>query len=162
MDPTIFERIRLQQLATELNAIHAEWIDDDRLEEWPELFADDCIYKVIARENHERNLSLSAIFCDSKGMLVDRIISLRKANIFPVHSYRHILGPTRIVSEHELKVTAQTNYAVFMTRADGHTEIYNAGKYIYEIDCSGGHPLFISKVAVFDTNVIDTMMVRPI
>ena len=162
MDPTIFERIRLQQLATELNAIHTEWIDDDRLEEWPELFADDCIYKVIARENHERNLSLSAIFCDSKGMLVDRIISLRKANIFPVHSYRHILGPTRIVSEHELKVTAQTNYAVFMTRADGHTEIYNAGKYIDEIDCSGGHPLFISKVAVFDTNVIDTMMVRPI
>ena len=162
MDPTIFERIRLQQLATELNAIHAEWIDDDRLEECPELFADDCIYKVIARENHERNLSLSAIFCDSKGMLVDRIISLRKANIFPVHSYRHILGPTRIVSEHELKVTAQTNYAVFMTRADGHTEIYNAGKYIDEIDCSGGHPLFISKVAVFDTNVIDTMMVRPI
>ena len=162
MDPTIFERIRLQQLATELNAIHAEWIDDDRLEEWPELFADDCIYKVIARENHERNLSLSAIFCDSKGMLVDRIISLRKANIFPVHSYRHILGPTRIVSEHELKVTAQTNYAVFMTRADGHTEIYNSGKYIDEIDCNGKKPYFTSKIAVFDTNVIDTMMVRPI
>jgi anthranilate 1,2-dioxygenase small subunit len=162
MDPAIFERLRLQHLATELNAIHAELIDDDRLEEWPELFTDDCIYKVIARENHERNLSLSAIFCDSKGMLVDRIISLRKANIFPVHSYRHILGPTRIVSEHELKITAQTNYTVFMTRADGRTEIYNSGKYIDEIDCSGEKPLFTSKVAVFDTNVIDTMMVRPI
>ena len=130
MDPAIFERLRLQHLATELNAIHAEWIDDDR--------------------------------CDSKGMLVDRIISLRKANIFPVHSYRHILGPTRIVSEHELKITAQTNYTVFMTRADGRTEIYNSGKYIDEIDCSGEKPLFTSKVAVFDTNVIDTMMVRPI
>jgi anthranilate 1,2-dioxygenase small subunit len=44
MDPTIFERLRLQHLATELNALHAEWIDDDRLEEWPKLFADDCIY----------------------------------------------------------------------------------------------------------------------
>ena len=162
MHPNISERLRLQYLATEINANHAEWIDDDRLEEWPELFADDCIYKVIARENHDRNLTVSAIFCDSKGMLVDRIVSLRKANIFPVHSYRHILGPTRIVSEHELKITAQTNYTVFMTRADGRTEIYNSGKYIDEIDCSGEKPLFTSKVAVFDTNVIDTMMVRPI
>jgi anthranilate 1,2-dioxygenase small subunit len=162
MDLSTSERLRLQQLATELNATHAELIDDDRLEKWPDLFVSDCTYRVIARENHDRNLTLSAIFCDSKGMLVDRIISLRKANIFPVHSYRHILGPTRIVSEHEFKITTQTNYAVLMTRADGHTGIYNAGKYIDEIDCGGDHPLFISKVAVFDTNVIDTMMVRPI
>jgi len=162
MDMPTSERLHLQQLATELNALYVECIDDDRLEEWPDLFVANCTYSVVARENHERNLMLSAIYCDSKGMLADRIVSLRKANIFPVHSYRHILGPTRIVSGDNVKVTAQTNYVVFMTRADGRTEIYNSGKYIDEIDCSGERALFISKVAVFDTNVIDTMMVRPI
>ena len=156
------ERLQLQHLATEINALHAELIDDDRLEEWLDLFVNDCVYKVIARENFERDLSLAAIFCDSKAMLTDRVVSLRKANIFPVHSYRHILGPTRIASAHGSKVTAQTSYAVLITRADGQTKIYNSGKYIDEIECSEDRLLFLSKIAVFDTNLIDTMMVRPI
>lgn len=156
------ERRQLQQLATELNALHAELIDDDRLEEWPGLFATDCNYTVIARENFDRNLSLAAIFCDSRGMLVDRIVSLRKANIYPVHSYRHILGPSRLISTSGLQVKIQTNYTVLMTRTDGYTTIYNCGKYIDEIDCTGDRPVFISKLVVFDTNLIDTMMVRPI
>jgi len=156
------DRLQFQHLATEINALHAELIDDDRLEEWLDLFKSDCLYKVISRENFERNLSLAAIFCNSKGMLADRIVSLRRANIFPVHSYRHILGPTRIILEQKSKVTAQTNFAVLMTRADGHTNIYSSGKYLDEIDCNGSQPIFISKVAIFDTNVIDTMMVRPI
>jgi anthranilate 1,2-dioxygenase small subunit len=42
-------------------------------------------------------------------MLVDRIVSLRRANIFPAHAYRHILGPTRVVSSNEQIVSAQTN-----------------------------------------------------
>ncbi|QGN54020.1 aromatic-ring-hydroxylating dioxygenase subunit beta [Novosphingobium sp. Gsoil 351] len=155
-------RLQLQQLATELNSLHAELIDDDRLEEWPELFATDCNYTVIARENFERNLSIAAVFCDSRGMLVDRIVSLRKANIYPVHSYRHILGPSRLISTIGLQVKVQTNYAVLMTRTDGRTIIYNCGKYIDEVDCSGDRPFFRSKLAVFDTNLIDTMMVRPI
>ncbi|PRF65888.1 anthranilate 1,2-dioxygenase [Burkholderia multivorans] len=162
METSLSERLKLQQAVTELNALYAELIDDDRLEEWPDLFVSDCTYTVIARENHERNLSLAAVFCDSRGMLVDRIVSLRKANIYPVHSYRHILGPTRIVSSNGSLVSAQTSYAVLMTRTDGHTTIYNSGKYIDEIVFGDERPFFKSKLAVFDTNLIDTMMVRPI
>jgi len=162
METAASARLQLQQLATELNALHAELIDDDRLEQWADLFAADCTYTVIARENHERNMSLAAIFCDSQRMLVDRIVSLRKANIFPVHNYRHILGPCRVVSTNEMLAKVQTNYTVLMTRTDGHTTIYNSGKYIDEIDCSGDQPHFRSKLAIFDTNLIDTMMVRPI
>ena len=155
-------RLEIQQLATELNALYAELIDDDRLEEWPDHFVSDCIYTVISRENFERNMDSAAIYCDSRGMLVDRIVSLRKANIFPVHAYRHILGPTRIVSVTGALAKAQTSYAVLMTRTDGRTTIYNSGKYIDEIDLSGERPMFRSKIAVVDTNLIDTMMVRPI
>ncbi|AIT82631.1 MULTISPECIES: aromatic-ring-hydroxylating dioxygenase subunit beta [Sphingomonadales] len=155
-------RYELQQLVTELNALYAELIDDDRLEEWPDLFVSDCVYTVIARENFDRQMDTSAIYCDSRGMLADRIVSLRKANIFPVHAYRHILGPTRIVSATGTLAKSHTSYAVLMTRTDGRTTIYNSGKYIDEIDLSGERPLFRSKIAVFDTNLIDTMMVRPI
>jgi anthranilate 1,2-dioxygenase small subunit len=152
----------MRERAAELNALYAELIDDDRLEEWPHLFVSNCNYTVIARENFERNLDLAAIFCDSRGMLVDRIVSLRRANIFPVHHYRHILGPCRVVSATEALAKVQTNYAVLMTRTDGRTTVYSSGKYIDEIDFAGERPLFRSKIAVFDTNLIDTMMVRPI
>ena len=95
-------------------------------------------------------------------MLVDRIVSLRKANIFPAHSYRHILGPTRVVAERDGVVSARTNYVVLMTRNDGQTVIYNAGKYLDDISLTGDGPRFRSKTAVFDTHLIETMMVRPI
>lgn len=156
------EREQLQHLVTDLNASHVELIDDDRLEEWPNLFEEDCVYTVISAENRNRGMNLAAIFCDSRRMLVDRIISLRRANIYPAHSYRHILSPSRIVASTPEFVTAQTNYAVLMTRNDGRTSIYNSGKYIDEVSLTGGEPRFRSKTAIFDTHLIDTMMVRPI
>lgn len=162
MDQMSGERVHLHYLVTELNACHAELIDDDRLEEWPDLFADNCVYRVISAENHNRGLNLAAVFCDTRRMLADRIVSLRRANIYPAHSYRHLLGPTRIVSSTPELVTSQTNYAVLMTRNDGRTSIYNSGKYVDEVDLTEGEPRFRSKTAIFDTHLIDTMMVRPI
>ena len=159
--PTI-EQLQQQHSAAQLNALHAELIDDDRLEEWPDLFEEKCHYSVISAENHNRLLSLAAVFCDSRGMLVDRVVSLRRANIFPAHAYRHILGPTRVVSSQDHIVVAQTNYLVLTTRNDGQTSIYNSGKYLDEIALSGDTARFLSKKAVFDTHLIDTMMVRPI
>ncbi|AYO76012.1 aromatic-ring-hydroxylating dioxygenase subunit beta [Sphingobium yanoikuyae] len=159
--PTL-EQMQFQHAATQLNALHAELIDDDRLEEWPDLFEENCRYSVISAENHNRSLNLAAVFCDSRGMLVDRIVSLRRANIFPAHSYRHILGPTRVKSTSGQIVTTQTNYVVLMTRNDGQTSIYNSGKYVDQIDVSGAASRFLSKTAIFDTHLIDTMMVRPI
>jgi len=60
---------------------YVECIDDDRLEDWPDLFVEDCLYQVIARENADRGLPTSAMYCDSRGMLRDRVVALRHANI---------------------------------------------------------------------------------
>lgn len=60
----------LRREVEDLVARHAELIDEDRLEEWPELFTQECVYKIIARENVDRGLPIAAIFCDSRKMLV--------------------------------------------------------------------------------------------
>jgi anthranilate 1,2-dioxygenase small subunit len=162
VDLTTLPRAELMREVADLVALHAELIDDDRLEEWPELFTEDCLYSVIPRENADRGLPVATIFCDSRGMLVDRVVSLRRANIFPVHNYRHIISTSRI---HELTpdvVTAQTNYVVLQTRNIGQSFVYNTGKYIDQIVYDGGRFLFRSKKAVFDTDLVDTLMVRPI
>ena len=82
----------------ELIAEYAECIDEDRLEEWPDLFVDPCRYLVISRANHEAGLRQGVMYAASRGMLLDRVFSLRRANIFEPHRYRHVVGPIRLKS----------------------------------------------------------------
>ncbi len=162
VDLTTLPRAELMREVTDLVALHAELIDDDRLEEWPDLFTEECLYSVIPRENADRGLPVATIFCDSRGMLVDRVVSLRRANIFPVHNYRHIISTSRIHGVTPEAVTAHTNYVVLQTRNIGQSFVYNTGKYVDEIVYSSGRFLFRSKKAIFDTDLVDTLMVRPI
>lgn len=145
-----------------LLASYVECIDDDRLEEWPEHFTPECVYKIMPRENADRGLPLATIFCDSKGMLVDRIVSLRHANIYAVHYYRHILSNVRIKAIEHNAITVQSNFVVLQTKQDGATSIFIAGKYLDKIVGDAGVLKFREKIAVIDTYRIDTLIVRPI
>jgi len=152
----------MQYLVEALQASYVECIDDDRLEEWPEHFIDACVYKILPRENADRGLPLATIFCDSKGMLADRIVSLRNANIYAVHYYRHMLSNVRIKSIINGVITVQSNYLVLQTKQDGSTAIFSAGKYLDKIVDVGGALKFMEKIVVADTYRVDTLIVRPV
>ena len=57
----------------ELNAAYAAVIDTDRLEQWPDFFIDDCLYKITSAENRKRGYSAGIVYADSRAMLRDRI-----------------------------------------------------------------------------------------
>lgn len=152
----------LQYSVEALQSSYVECIDDDRLEEWPEHFTNACVYKILPRENADRGLPLATIFCDSKGMLVDRIVSLRNANIYAVHYYRHMLSNVRIKAVENGVISVQSNYVVLQTRQDGATMIFSAGKYLDKIVEDAGVLKFREKIAVADTYRVDTLIVRPI
>ncbi|HAC33828.1 MAG TPA: anthranilate 1,2-dioxygenase [Gammaproteobacteria bacterium] len=137
-------------------------IDDDDLERWPEFFTEQCLYKVIPRENADAGLPVAVMFCDSRGMLRDRIVALRNANIYAPHFYRHLVSNTRIVDESSDEIRAQTNYAVFQTLLDGETRVYNVGRYDDVVVRDGDQLKFKEKICVFDTYRIQTLMVTPI
>ena len=145
-----------------LQSLYVELIDDDRLEEWPGLFLEKCTYKIVPRENHDRGLELATMFCDSRGMLIDRVVSLRQANIFPNQNYRHVLSTPRIVDCGADYIAVQTNFVLFPTRTDGVTTIFCAGKYIDDVVPTELGLRFRSKVAILDTNRIDTLLSRPV
>jgi anthranilate 1,2-dioxygenase small subunit len=65
-------------------------IDTDRLEEWPNLFTEDGVYEVVPKENADLGLSIGIMHCFGRPMMRDRIVSLRKANVFEPHTYRHL------------------------------------------------------------------------
>jgi len=154
-DPEI--QFRVERLLAE----YVQCIDDDRLEAWPDFFVDECVYKISARENVERNMPVAAIFCDSKGMLADRIISLRNANVYERHRYRHIVSSTVISDVSDTGLKARSNYVVFRTRINGVTEIYSAGTYVDKIVVADEHLLFQEKIVIYDTDRVDTLLVIP-
>jgi anthranilate 1,2-dioxygenase small subunit len=163
MKLSTLSRPELLQVIMTLQAEYAEIVDSDRLEEWPGLFSLDASYRVLPRENADRGLEICTIFCSSRAMLEDRIVSLRKANIYPIHHYRHILSiPVIAATEKEEVVQARTSYVVLQTRNDGNTGIYNAGYYDDRIVWDDGRMRFASKTAIFDTNRVDTLMAKPI
>jgi hypothetical protein len=51
----------------DLCAAYADCIDDDRLEEWPDFFTDDCRYLVTDRDSHQAGLRHGVIYCASRG-----------------------------------------------------------------------------------------------
>ena len=86
------DNIHVPAEVTALMAEYAHVIDGGRYEEWPALFTDPCLYRITTRENEDRGLPLSIILCDSQGMLLDRVVSVRTANVFIPHSYRHMVS----------------------------------------------------------------------
>jgi anthranilate 1,2-dioxygenase small subunit len=154
--------MELHFYVSQLQNSYVEIIDDDRLEQWPECFTNDCFYQIISRENTDRGLPVSAMVCDSNAMLVDRIVSLRNANVYAEHFYRHIISNVNVKQRENEVVYVQTNYVVLQTRLNGATEIYNSGHYLDEIVTTEAGFKFRSKKAVFDTYQIQSLMATPI
>jgi anthranilate 1,2-dioxygenase small subunit len=150
----------------ELQYAYVHCIDDDRLEEWPEFFTERCVYKVIPRENTDQNLPVALMYCDSRGMLQDRVVAHRAANLYAPHYYRHLISAIRILGQEHGEITAQTNYTVFRTMADpihyGETEIYSVGKYIDRIVFEEDKARFQEKIVIVDTCKIQSLLVTPL
>ena len=155
VDPNL--RARCEALIAD--CAHA--IDDDKLESWPDFFAEACKYRVTTRENHDRGLPLSLVYCDGRGMMADRISALRIANIYEPHVYCHILGPSRVTREGGA-LRARTNFSVIRTMASGDAFIFATGRCLDEIVEDGGALKFRERLVVLDSRQVDTLMVIPI
>lgn len=150
----------------ELQHAYVHCIDADRLEEWPDFFTDACRYEVTTRENVDQGLPIGVISCDSKGMLRDRIVALREANIYGPHRYRHMISAVRITGVDGNVVTAETNYAVYRTMLDpvtyGSSELYSVGLYQDTVVIEHGVARFREKRVLVDTARILSLLVTPL
>ena len=154
--------LELKSEVEDLLNSYAQCIDNDELEKWPDFFTEKCLYQVIPRENHEMGLPTAVMWCDSAGMLQDRITALRHANIYQVQWYRHILSNPVILSVEGDVIKVQSNYAVFKTCNDGESTVYNVGRYVDVIVRDNGVLKFKERSAIYDTHRITTLMVIPI
>lgn len=146
-----------------LQARYAQAIDDDRLEEWPEFFTDDCLYVVTSHDNHVRGLQAGIVYCDSKGMLQDRVSGLREANIFESHRYRHIVSLPATVQAEGGVVKSRTPFAVYRITRRKPSELFVTGSYEDEfVQGADGELRIARRVVVCDSSVFDTLLAIPL
>jgi 3-phenylpropionate/cinnamic acid dioxygenase small subunit len=145
-----------------LLAHYVDIVDQDRLEEWPDLFVDDCRYRVTSALDYRDNLPHGVIYAVSKGMLRDRVSALREANVYEAQRYRHIVGPLWIEDDSEFVVRARSNFLVIRTMHTGEMLLFASGTYFDRIDVRTNPCRFIERTVVTDSDKIDTLLAIPL
>jgi 3-phenylpropionate/cinnamic acid dioxygenase small subunit len=146
----------------ELIAAYVDCIDEDRLEDWPDFFVEQCRYVITSRASHEAGLPHGVVYAASRGMLIDRVTALRQANIFEPHRYRHIVGPIRIERVDETVAQVCSNFIAVRIMHDGEMSLFAAGRYLDRIALTIQPYRFIERLVVLDSQKIDTLLVIPL
>lgn len=144
------------------NADYAAAIDDDRLEEWPSYFTDDGFYRITTAQNHRQKLAAGLVYADSRQMLADRILSLRKANIYEAQRYRHLVGLPRVRDDDGSLMKVETGFAVLRIMRGGGTDIFASGRYLDEVVREGNGVKLKKRDVICDSSRIDTLLAIPL
>jgi anthranilate 1,2-dioxygenase small subunit len=164
-----------EKLRRRIEALHNRYvhvIDQDRLEEWPDLFTEACLYKIVTRENFDQGLPLAVMECRSRGMLQDRVTGLRRINFFEPHRYLHQISALVIEPADESgggshkgderRVICRSNYLVVRTTSDGTMTLFSAGIYMDRIVLDDRDARFEERIVIADSRRIETLLVIPL
>lgn len=150
-------RSRIEDFLTD----YAHAIDDDELERWPGFFTEDALYQITNRENYDAGLPMGVMICEGRGMMADRVLALRTANIYEPHTYCHLLGRPRLHADGDT-IRARSNFQVIRTMQEGRMELYATGKYVDRIVLEDGEPLLAERRVVLESRRVDILLVFPL
>ncbi len=153
---------RVRDEIAELYARYAELLDEGDLLEWPGLFTEAGDYRIVSRENRERDFPLATMLCEGRAAIEDRVQAIRLASFFLPRALRHLIGPLRI-REESGGFRVDANYAVFETHPEQETRVFNVGRYRDRIVRDRDGALrFAEKLCIYDSALIPTSLIFPL
>ncbi|SER30150.1 aromatic-ring-hydroxylating dioxygenase subunit beta [Sphingobium sp. YR768] len=155
-DPLI--QLRIMQFY----AAYASCVNDGRYGDWPDFFTETAWYRVVARENYDRDLPLSTLSLKGRPMMKDRIYGIESTIFHAPYYQRHLIGLPMILAASDGRFDVEVNYTVIRTKRDVAAEIYSVGRYIDRIVEVEGVLKFEQKFCVFDNDIIPNSLVYPI
>lgn len=138
-----------------------EVLDSVDLDAWPEFFAEDCVYRIISRENYERGFRLATVGAESRGMLKDRVTGLIKTQVFAPRYYRRFPGPLNIKTGQAAEMYVQHNLLMVQTMIDKPTEIVFSARCHDTLVSVEGRPLLKRRDVVFDSEMVPNSLIYP-
>ena len=141
---------------------YAHCLDNDALEAWPEFFTEACYYRITSAENFEAGLPIGIVYATSRAMLADRVMALRKANIYEPQRYRHLVSNLKIAAAEGGALAVTANFLVVRTMQDGAMTLFAAGRYVDRVVRHGDNWKFAEKEVVLDSRRVDTLLAIPL
>jgi salicylate 5-hydroxylase small subunit len=146
----------------QLYADYAYAVDSGDWNLWPEFFVDVCSYRLVPRENHERGFPLATLSFESKGMLRDRVYGIRETLFHDPYYQRHIVGAPLVRSATDNRIESEANYAVFRTKLNELSTVFNVGRTIDTVVRTPDGLKFESRLVVYDSEMIPNSIIYPI
>jgi len=143
-------------------AAYAQAVDSGNWDLWPEFFVEDCVYKLIPRENHERGFPLATLLFESKGMLKDRVYGIRETLFHDPYYQRHVVGAPLVHKADAGRFEVEANYAVFRTKLSQESTVFNVGRYLDVVVRTPEGLRFASRHCVYDSEMIPNSIIYPI
>ncbi len=146
-----------------LYAAYAHAVDSGQWSLWPGFFTEQCSYRLQPRENHERGLPLATLSFESRGMLEDRVYGIQETLFHDPYYQRHVVGlPLVHAVDADGTIHSEANYAVFRTKLDQPSTVFNVGRYIDTVVPTPEGLKFASRLCVFDSEMIPNSIIYPI
>lgn len=148
---------------SDLMADYIQVLDDYRLEEWPDFFVDDCLYRIIPRENLFKDPPFAIVHNQGRPQLLDRIMIIRNCLVFSKRYDRHVVSNLSIKPGENGGYRMYANYLVGVTDVlDGTSTLFSAGKYDGQVVMVDGEAKFKQLDVIIDTYCIDKQVAIPL
>jgi len=158
VDAPIQLRIRL----ADLYAAYDDALDEGAWERWPGFFTENGIYKIIPRENFDQGLPAAMVSCESRAMLVDRVVALREALVFAPRLIRRVTGTPRLRATEPDGMRVGTSFALFQTMLNEPSAVFLCGRIYDRVVDDSGALRFAERIVVTDATNVPVSLVFPI
>lgn len=159
--PASLRELRLE--IEEFNAEYAAALDAGRVQDWPNFFADDAVYRITARENADADLPVGLVYCEGIGMIRDRALAISRTTMFAPRYLLHQVTNARVLGiRAEGEIAAEANYALFETLVDEKTVLQQVGRYHDRFVRRDGRLKLKARHCVYDSLIIDTALIYPV
>jgi len=148
-----------------LHGLYADYgglIDAAEWAAWLDLFARECRYSIIPRENFDRGLPAGLVYCDSRAVLEDRIMALQEANKYNIHWDRHLIGLPRLIGDEGGEIAVEATFAVYQTDQEGESRLFATGLYRDRVVEEAGRLKFRDKMVLLDTFAVPSLLSTPL
>ena len=144
------------------NTAYAAALDEQRLTDWAAMFTEDAFYVVISRENADRNMPVGLIYCENRGMILDRALAM-KTEMFAPRYLRHIIGNVQVLGEESGDIRARANYVVIQVLFDRpDARLHQVGVYYDKFRRVGGALKLAERRCVYDNLLVDNALCLPV
>jgi salicylate 5-hydroxylase small subunit len=151
-----------QQLL-QLQADYAAAVDSGQWALWPTFFTEDGVYQLQPRENHERGFPLATLAFEGQAAMRDRVYGIQETLFHDPYYQRHVVGvPLLRGVEAGGAILCEANYAVFRTKLDGLSTVFNVGRYIDRVVATAAGLKFAERRAIYDSEMIPNSIIYPV